>query len=67
MLFSIVQGIDSVVEVDTHQFHRSSLENDSILDIGATQHMPFQKDYFWNYRNIKLNQIYLGDDTIHIP
>ena len=29
--------------------------------------MPYRRDYFWNYKYIQLNPIYLADDTTHIP
>jgi hypothetical protein len=47
--------------------HVDSFENDWILDTGATQHMTYHRDYFWNYKDVELNTIYLADDTTHIP
>jgi hypothetical protein len=47
--------------------HVHSFENDWILDTGATQHMNYCRDYFWNYKYVQLNPIYLADDTTHIP
>jgi hypothetical protein len=47
--------------------HVDSFENDWILDTGATQHMTYRKDYFWNYQDVQLNPIYLDDDATHIP
>jgi hypothetical protein len=47
--------------------HVDSFENDWILDTGATQHMIYRRDYFWNYKYVQLNLIYLADDTTHIP
>jgi hypothetical protein len=28
--------------------------------------MTYPRDYFWNYQYVKLNHIYLVDDTTHI-
>ena len=47
--------------------HVHSFENDWILDTGANQHMTYRRDYFWNYKDVQLNPIYLADDTTHIP
>jgi hypothetical protein len=47
--------------------HEHSFENDWILDTGATQHMTYRIDYFWNYKDVQLKPIYLADDTTHIP
>jgi hypothetical protein len=47
--------------------HVHSFENDWILDTGATQHMTYHRDYFWNYKDVQLKPIYLVDDTTHIP
>ena len=47
--------------------HVHSFENYWILDTGATQHMTYRRDYFWNYKDVQLNPIYLADDTTHIP
>jgi hypothetical protein len=44
-----------------------SFESDWILDTGATQHMTYHRDYFWNYQDVQLITIYLDDDTTHIP
>jgi hypothetical protein len=44
-----------------------SFENDWILDTGATQHMTYHIDYFWNYQYVQLNSIYLADHIAHIP
>jgi hypothetical protein len=29
--------------------------------------MTYRRDYFWNYKDVQLNPIYLADDTTHIP
>jgi hypothetical protein len=29
--------------------------------------MIYRRDYFWNYKYVQLNLIYLADDTTHIP
>jgi hypothetical protein len=47
--------------------HVHSFENDWILDIGATQHMNYRREYIWNYKDVQLKPIYLVDDTTHIP
>jgi hypothetical protein len=47
--------------------HVDSFENDWILDTGATHHMTYHRDYFWNYKDVQLNPIYLSNDTTHIP
>ena len=38
-----------------------------IMDIGATQHMTYMKDFFWSYEDYHLNSIFLPDDSIHLP
>jgi hypothetical protein len=37
------------------------------LGTWATQHMTYHIDYFWNYKYVQLNPIYLDDETNHIP
>jgi hypothetical protein len=29
--------------------------------------VTYHRDYFWNYKYVQLNPIYLVDDTTHIP
>jgi hypothetical protein len=29
--------------------------------------MTYHIDYFWNYKDVQPNPIYLDDDTTHIP
>jgi hypothetical protein len=29
--------------------------------------MPYHREYFWNYKDVQLNPIYLADDTTQIP
>jgi hypothetical protein len=53
--------------ITTNKLMRNDHEEDWILDTGATQHMCYIKDHFWKYWDMKLNPIYLEDDTTHTP
>jgi hypothetical protein len=61
------QEIDFANPVATNKLMRKDYEDDWILDIGATQHMCYRKDYFRTYQDMGLNPIYLVDDKTHTP
>ena len=48
-------------------FLRSDYEDAWIMDTGATQHMNFIWDLFWNFKECHLNSIYLADKTKNTP
>jgi hypothetical protein len=38
-----------------------------ILDSGASQHLTFRCDLFWNFQECHLNSVFLADNTKHTP
>jgi len=39
-------------------------KNDWIIDLGTTQHMTFEREWFTTYESIIAQKVYMGDDTI---
>ena len=46
---------------------QSDYEDAWILDLGASQHMTFRRDFFWNFQECHLNSVFLADNTKHTP
>jgi hypothetical protein len=67
----MVQNMSLLLKDQNHNisptFLKSDYEDAWILDTGATQHMTFRQDFFWNFQPCHLNSIFLADDTKHTP
>jgi hypothetical protein len=46
---------------------QSDYEDAWILDSGASQHMTFRGDFFWDFQECHLNYVFLADNTKHTP
>jgi hypothetical protein len=46
---------------------QSDYEYAWILELGASQHMTFRRDFFWIFQECHLNYVFLADNTKHNP
>jgi hypothetical protein len=48
--FTTLQQIETTNKVQTNYSFKSDFEDTWIMDTGATQHITYRKDLFWNIR-----------------